>query len=412
MFRGDKEKCMQLLRRVLLIGPIALVLAACGGGSSGSSSSYAGRTINLGAVISLSGAGGVYGSQQKNGIDLAVEMLNKNGINGAKISVDVKDDRSEQPLSAQVVQVFIQTGKVFGIIGPTLSNSAVAAHPVAQKLRTPIVAPSTTGRHIVGDCPYPGCTYIFRDSLGEATAIPDNVKAAVTKSHPKSAVLFYANDDKSSSDGADTFIQAFKDNGVSIPDANVLQFSKTESDFKSYVTTARSRNADVWAISSFGAIPAKIMIESRSQGYTGPFLGGNGLNSYQVSQQAGEQGKGAQSGSAYFVGSDDLANRSFVDAYKAKYKDDKGNPQLPDQIAAQAYTAVLIFSEAAKQANLGFTDIAKDRESLRSALEKVNIASPLGQFSFTSQHDVHQKVWINAFDGKGGFVNVSSFESN
>jgi branched-chain amino acid transport system substrate-binding protein len=405
---------MLKLRRLYVVSPLALLLVACGSStSSGSSSNYAGKTINLGAVISLSGGGGVYGPQQKNGIDLAVETLNKNGINGAKISVDIQDDRSDKQQSAQVVQTFIQTGKVFGIIGPTLSNSAVASHPVAQNLHTPIVAPSTTGKRIVGDCPYPGgCNYIFRDSLGEATAIPDNVKAAVTKSHAKSAVLFFANDDKFSSDGADIFKQALKDNGVAIPDANVLQFSKTESDFKSYVTTAKSKSADVWAISSLGAIPAKIMIEARNQGYTGPFLGGNGLNTYQVSQQAGEQGKGAQSGSAYFVGFNDPTNKSFVDAYKAKYKDDKGNPQLPDQIAAQAYTAVLIYAEAAKNANLGFTDIAKDRDSLRSALEKVNIASPLGQFRFTSQRDVHQKVWINAFDGKGGFVNVSSFESN
>src|ERR1700730_10232043 len=406
---------MLKVRRVSWIGTLAMLLVACGGSSTsgGSSSNYAGKTINLGAVISLSGGGGVYGPQQKNGIDLAVETLKKSGINGAKISVDVQDDRSDKQQSAQVVQTFIQTGMVFGIIGPTLSNSAVASHPVAQSLHTPIVAPSTTGKHIVGDCPYPGgCNYIFRDSLGEATAIPDNVKAEVNKLHPKSAVLFFANDDKFSSDGADIFKQAFKDNGIAIPDTNVLQFSKTESDFKSYVTTAKSKSADLWAISSLGAIPAKIMIEARNQGYNGPFLGGNGLNTYQVSQQAGEQGKGAESGSAYFVGFNNPTNKSFVDAYKAKYKDDNGNPQLPDQIAAQAYTAVLIYAEAARNANLGSTDIAKDRDSLRSALEKVNIATPLGRFSFSSQHDVHQKVWINAFDGKGGFANVSSFESN
>jgi branched-chain amino acid transport system substrate-binding protein len=403
-------------RMTVVSSILVLVVAACGGSSTSggaANTSYAGKTINLGGVISLSGGGGVYGPQQKNGIELAVDTVNKDGINGAKISVDVQDDKSDKQQSAQVVQTFIQTGKVFGIIGPTLSNSAVASHPVAQSLRTPTVAPSTTGRHIVGDCPYPGgCSYIFRDSLGEATAIPDNVKAAVNKLHPKSAVLLFANDDKFSSDGAGDFKQAFKDNGVAIPDANVLQFSKTESDFKSYVTTAKSKSPDVWAISSLGGIPAKIMIEARNQGYTGPFLGGNGFNTYQVSKQAGEQGKGAQSGSAYYVGFSDATNKAFVDAYKARFKDDAGTPQLPDQIAAQAYTAVLIFAEAAKNAKLTFTDIAKDRDSLRAALEKVKIATPLGPFSFTSQHDVHQKVWINAFDGKGGFVNVASFETN
>ena len=180
-----------------LVAASALIIAACGGSSSGSAS-YSGKTIKLGAVISLTGGGGVYGPQQKNGIELAVETVNKNGgINGAQISVDVQDDKSDQQQSAQVTQTFIQQGQVVGLIGPTLSNSAVAAHPVAQSLKTPIVAPSTTGQHIVGDCPYKdGCSYIFRDSLGEATAIPDNVKTAASATHPKSAVLFYANDDK------------------------------------------------------------------------------------------------------------------------------------------------------------------------------------------------------------------------
>src|SRR6202171_6493364 len=118
---------MLKVRRVSWIGPLAMLLVACGGSSTsgGTSSNYSGKTINLGAVVSLSGGGGVYGPQQKNGIELAVETINKNGINGAKISVDVRDDRSDKQQSAHVAQTFIQTGKVFGIIGPTLSNSAV-----------------------------------------------------------------------------------------------------------------------------------------------------------------------------------------------------------------------------------------------------------------------------------------------
>jgi len=43
---------------------LALALAACGGTAStgtGTSNSYQGKTIQLGAVLSLTGAGGVYG---------------------------------------------------------------------------------------------------------------------------------------------------------------------------------------------------------------------------------------------------------------------------------------------------------------------------------------------------------------
>ncbi|MFN2464385.1 MAG: ABC transporter substrate-binding protein [Candidatus Dormibacteria bacterium] len=395
---------------------VAAIIAGCGGtnGPSPTSSSgadYSGKTISLGAVISLNGPGSVYGVQQRNGIQLAVDTINKNGgVNGGKIAVDIQDDGSTQQQGAQVFQTEIQAGKVLGVIGPTLSNTAIAAHPVANAAKTPVIAPSNTGNGIVGNCPYP-CDFIFRDSLGEATAIPDNVKTAVKNLHPKKAVLFYATDDKFSSDGAKIFQQAFTDNGITVPDGGVLQFSKTESSFKEYVTTALSKNADIWAISSLGGIPAKVMIEARTQGYKGPFLGGNGFNTYQVSQQAGESGKGAQSGSAYFVGTDSATNKAFVDAYKARFKDAQGTPQLPDQIAAQAYTAVEVFAQAAKDAHLRFTDLAADRVKLRDALAKVSVDSPLGQFSFNAQHDVHQKVFVTGMDGKGGFILVDTYEA-
>ncbi|GAC1329779.1 MAG: ABC transporter substrate-binding protein [Candidatus Dormibacteria bacterium] len=393
-----------------------VLVAGCGGSSAPSSSAtsstnYAGKTLQLGAVISLNGPGSVYGLQQKSGIQLAVETINKSGgINGAQIAVDIQDDSSTQQQGAQVFQTEIQEKKAVGIIGPTLSNTAIAAHPVANNLRVPVIGPSNTGNGIVGKCPYP-CDFIFRDSLGEATAIPSNVKVASKKLHPKKAVLFYANDDKFSSDGAKIFQQAFADNGISIPDGGVLQFSKTESSFKEYVTTALSKNADIWAVSSLGAIPAKVMIEARTQGYKGPFLGGNGFNTYQVSKQAGDAGKGAQSGSGYFVGTDTATNKAFVEAFKARFKDADGNPQAPDQIAAQAYTAVQIFAQAAKDAHLTFSDLPGDRVKLRDALARVSLDSPLGQFSFSAEHDVHQTVYVTAMDGKGGFSLVDTIEA-
>ena len=385
---------------------VALVtVAACGSSnsssSSGSTSNNAkGKTLKLGAVFSLTGGGGVYGPQQQQAVMLAQDTINNSGgVGGAHLSIQVVDDASDQTQSAQQTQTLIQQNQVMALLGPTLSNSAVAAHPIADNLKTPMLAVSTTGLNIVGNCPYP-CTYIFRDSLGEQSAIPANVKVAKSKYGPKSAVLFYANDDKFSSDGATIFKSALASNGISIPDANVFQFSKTETDFSSFVTSGLGKSPDIVCISSLGAIPAKLMTELRKQGYTGPILGGNGFNTYQVSTQAGASGKGAQSGSAYFVGITSKVNQDFVKAYQAKYG------RAPDQIAAQGYAAVQIFAEAAKNANLTFTDLAGDRSKLRDALEKVSVETPFGQFSFTSDHDVKQTIYVVAMDGNGGFTLV------
>jgi len=396
------------LRRTAVAVVLLASLNACGGGGTGASpsasgggGSYAGRTIQLGAVISQSGPGGIYAASQRNGINLAVDVINRNGgVNGATVAVDIEDDASDRQQSAQQFQTLIQAKQVLAIIGPTLSNQAVAAHPVADAAHTPVLAISNTGKGIVGQCPY-DCSYIFRDSLGEATAIPANVKTIVASAHPHTAVILYANDDKFSSDGQQIFAKALADNGVVV--ANTVPFSKNETDFSSFVTTARGANPDLMVVSTLGGIASKIMIEARKQGYAGPFIGGNGFNTSAVSLQAGDAGKGAQAASAYYLGNSNAANKDFVTAYRSKYG------SSPDQIAAQAYTGVVIIATAAKAAGLVFTDLAGDRTRLRDALAQVHIAdTPLGPFSFTSDHDVRQPIYIVALDGKGGFTLVST----
>jgi len=378
-----------------------LVLSACGGSTSGgsTSSSYQGKTINLGAVLSLTGAGGVYGPSSKNGADLAVETINNaGGVNGAKLALDTQDDASDKAQSAQVAQKMIQSEQVMALLGPTLSNSAVAVHPLAESLQIPIVAVSTTGIHIVPDCNYPKtdpCKYVFRDSLGEETAIPDNIKAYSDKAHPKTGVLLVANDDKFSSDGGEIVKKTVATYNINLLDS--IAFSKNDADLTVPVTKAVQKNPDVIFITSLGNIPARIMIEARKQGFKGQFLGGNGFNTAVVSKQAADAGKGAQSASAWYINNDFKSNAEFVKAY-------------PDQFAAQGYAGIQILAAAAKNANLSFTNLPGDRNKLRDALEKVSLDTPLGPFQFTSTHDVKQTVWVIQMDGAGGFTLVTSIK--
>jgi len=386
---------------------LALVLAGCGGSAStgtNPSNSYQGKTIQLGAILSINGAGGVYGPSSQKGMELAVEKINgSGGVNGAKLALDVKDDNSDKAQSAQVAQTLIQQGQMLALLGPTLSNSAVAVHPLAENFKIPILAVSTTGIHIVPDCNYPKtdpCKYVFRDSLGEEAAIPANIKVYSDTAHPKTGVLLVANDDKFSSDGGKIVQNTVSQYGIQLLDT--VQFSKTTADFATPVTKAVQKKPDVIFITSLGGIPAKIMIEARKQGFTGQFLGGNGFNTAVVSKQAGADGKGAESGSAWYINNTFASNAGFVTAYKSKYNAD------PDQFAAQGFAAIYILADAAKRANLTFSDIAGDRTKLRDAMESVNIDTPLGRFQFTSNHDVKQTIWIIQMDGNGGFKLVKS----
>jgi branched-chain amino acid transport system substrate-binding protein len=216
--------------------------------------------------------------------------------------------------------------------------------------------------------------------------------------HPATGVLLVAQDDKFSSDGGTIVQQTVGQAGINL--LKTIKFSKTEADLSPYVTQAVQLHPDVIFITSLGAIPAKIMIEARKQGWTGQFLGGNGFNTATVSKQAGSAGQGARSASAWYIGNTFPSNAEFVAAFKAKYGTD------PDQFAAQGYTGIKIIADAAMRANLTFSDLAGDRDKLRAALETVNIDTPLGPFQFTSTHDVKQTVWVIQMDGSGGFTLV------
>jgi len=395
------------MRRLHLVSWLAaaLVVAACGsagGSSTGSTNSYSGKTIKLGAILSITGAGGVYGPQSRDGMMLAVDQINKaGGVNGAQISLTVRDDASLQTQSAQVAQTMIQADQDLALLGPTLSNSAVAVHPLAESLKTPILAVSTTGINIVPDCKFPNttpCSYVFRDSLGEETAIPDNIQSYAADAHPTTAVLLVAQDDKFSSDGGLIVQNTVGKYGINL--LKTIKFNKAEADLSPYVTQAVQLHPDVIFITSLGGIPANIMTEARKQGWQGQFLGGNGFNTATVSKNAGANGLGARSASAWYLGNTFPSNADFVTAFKAAYNHD------PDQFAAQGYAGIKIIADAAKRANLTFSDVAGDRDKLRAAMETVNIQTPLGPFQFTSTHDVKQTVWIIKMDGQGGFTLV------
>ena len=49
------------------------------------------KTIKIGALFPISGPGSYFGAQDKQGVELALEQLNKTGVNGYKFAVQYED---------------------------------------------------------------------------------------------------------------------------------------------------------------------------------------------------------------------------------------------------------------------------------------------------------------------------------
>lgn len=396
--RGHRSRCWAGFAAVVMVAGLAtggLATGTSATASAASSRPWAGRTIRLGAIFSTTGAGTAYGPQQVKAARLAVRQVNATGgVRGAKIRLTIVNDGSVPATAASKMRTLITEDKVVAVLGPTFSNSAASADPVADSLATPVLAVSNTGPGIVGQCAYP-CTWIFRDSLGEATSLPANIDTYVARAHPTSASVLYPATDPFAASTATIGAQALTADGVDVP-APVVVPDPTQPT--AAVAQALAGSPSVVVVTSSSATAAGEIVKAlRAQGFKGQILGGNAFNSKSVAETAGSADTGTQSAAAWFVGNPSKVNKSFVAAYRARYG------SAPDQFAALAYTGVKLLATAAASARLDFTSVAHDRTVLEASLAKVRANTPLGQFQFTADHDVDQPIWVVAATAGGGY---------
>jgi branched-chain amino acid transport system substrate-binding protein len=326
--------------------------------------------ITIGAAESLSGGAAQYGNNIRNGLQLAADEINAaGGINGNKIKLLVEDDQTKKEEAINVFKKLIFSDKALLVFGPTLSNTALAAHPIAQAAKTVAFGTSTT---------IPGITdpgnYVFRNALTEGVVIPVTVKVSKAKLDFKKVAVMYGDNDLLSKGGYDVFKKALQDQHV--PVTTTETFSTGDVDFKAQLTKIKSTNPDAIVLSALIAEAGPIIAQARQLGINVPFVGGNGLNSPKLFELApGAASDNVWVGGPWSLDSATPENTKFIAAYKARFNAN------PDQFAAQAYDGMYIASTALKKVKLS-GDLAQDRAALRDALSSVQWTGATGPFKF------------------------------
>jgi branched-chain amino acid transport system substrate-binding protein len=390
-----------MVRRVAVLAVglllLAMGLSACGAAatatapaasrSAAPASAASSGAASSGVVLSLTGDNAIYGTPQRQAIQLAVDEINAAGtIPGVKLVPVIEDDGGTKDKGVTAFEKVIKTDNVLAIIGPTLSNTANAAHPIAQQAGVPTLAVSNTANGIVevGD-------FIFRDSLAEFQVIPSTIKGAKGKLNLTKVAIIYGIDNAFTKAGYDEFKKALDANGIQI--TTTQTYAANDTDYSAQLTAIKQTNPEAIVVSAL-AEGAQIAKQARELGIanTVPIIGGNGLNSLTYIKNSGPAGEGTIVGAAWNIGSDTEANKKFIAAYKAKY-----NNADPDQFAAQAYSGVYIMAEAIKKAGAN-----ADRKGVRDALAGIKgLTTPLGSFGFTPERNAdHPPVVQLVKDGK------------
>jgi branched-chain amino acid transport system substrate-binding protein len=330
--------------------------------------------IRIGVAEALSGGAAQYGISIRNGFQLAVEGINAaGGVNGNKIELVIEDEQGKKEEAINAFKKLIFQDKALMLFGPTLSNSAQAADPIAQASKIVVFGTSNTADGIttIGD-------HVFRNSVTEADVLPVTIKTAARVANIKKVAVLYGNDDVFTKSGYDNFKKALDDQKM--PITTTETFAKGDVDFKAQLTKIKATNPDAIVLSALLAEGAPIMVQARQLGLTVPFIGGNGMNSVKVFDLAKGASDGLWVGSPWSIENRTPQNNGFIVAYTKKYS------AAPDQFAAQAYDAMHIATEALKKVKLS-GDLSKDREAVQAALPAVKWTGATGAFSFRRVND-------------------------
>ena len=366
---------------------LALASCASGDGGGGSSANLAGEgsgdscviqdPVPVGAALSLTGAAASYGQSQQRGLQLAAKELKQK--DGVTYDLTIEDDQTDPRQGISVFEQFVEDGTSV-IIGPTLSNTAFQAQPIAQEESVPVLAVSNTADGITeqGD-------FIFRDSLTEAQVIPQTVQQAKETYGLERVIVMYSNDDAFTESGYEVFESSLKEEGVEIIDT--LTFSKSDTDFRSLLTEAKSANPDAIVVSALIEAAIPLVTQARQLGIEVPIIGGNGFNNPQLMADAGEAAEGVVVGAAWNSSSDNPQNEAFLEAYEAEYD------AQPDQFAAQAYTGLMLIDQAVRSGCSG------EREAIKTGLADIqDVPTVLGELSINENRDAEHPAVVQVVE--------------
>lgn len=389
---------MRNLTSFVLLGS-AIALTACGGGGSNTDETVSGA-FPLGIGVAQTSNVALLGQEQVTGAKLAEQYFNEaGGINGTPIKLVFQDTAGDEAGAINAFQTLINKDKVLGIVGPTLSQQAFSADPIADRSKVPVLGPSNTADGIPQIGPYVG-----RVSAPVAVVAPNALKAAL-KLNPalKKVAVFFAQNDAFSKSETEIFQQAVKAQSLDL--VTVQKFQTTDTDFQTQATAALNLKPDLLIISGLAADGGNLVRQLRELGYQGLMIGGNGLNTSNVFPVCKASCDGVLIAQAYNPSYEGSVNQAFVKAYKAQYQGE------PPQFSAQAFTGVQLFVESLKRiadseaiADLSVQEL---RTKLNEQLRSGSYETPLGEISLTKEGEIVQqnfyvaRIKMNA-DGKTG----------
>jgi branched-chain amino acid transport system substrate-binding protein len=360
---------------------------------------FAQDTLRIGAIYSTSGPGSFLGAPEERALRMRVDEVNKaGGWKGRKLEAIIYDTEGNTGKAAQLMRRLATVDNVDVIFGPSSSGESLATMGLANELKVPVLMHG--GAEAITK---PTTPYVFNTPPSDRIAL-SGLLAHLKRQGIRSVVMLSA---------ADGFGQSGKNVLQEIApgfDVKVVlqeEFNRQDPDVTAQVLKAKESPAEAMII--WSALPAPVMILRAAQavGYRKPIFTSYGAGTNDLVAQAGGAAEGL-----YLYSLRMLSPESVRDSDPAKAAITQLSTQYQQKYgvtapvyAQHAYDAFLILEQAVRK-----IDGPVNRESIRAAVEKVEVSGTNGYFRFSPQNhgglDAQSQSFVMLRSVKGKWVAV------
>ena len=355
------------------------------------SRSYSQGQLKIAVLAPLSGPFPTFGVSTRDGALLAIKQWNDaGGVLGMQVQAIVEDSQCMPDPAVNAANKVIDQDKVHYIMGEVCSSASITVSEIANAKHVVQISGTSTNpgvvRYVNGNVkPYTFVACFNDDTQGKVMA-----KFAYSTLNAKTAFIMYdqANDYVK---GLATFFEKYftADGGTIVGKET---YTSKDTDFSTILAKVANTKPDLVVLPDYYNVINLVTKQAKQQGITTPFIGGDGWDSPDLDAVSAS---GGYFTNHYSPTENRPAVQTFVKLYGQTYKDDKGNPKVPDALAALGYDATNILLEGIKETGVD------DPIKVKDTIAKGKFEAVSGTITFDAFHTPIKPVTIiQVKDGK------------
>lgn len=373
-----------------------------GSGDNGGTTSGNGGKLVIGGIGPLTGGAAIYGTNVKNGMQLAIDEINAaGGVNGMTLEMNFQDDEHD-PEKSVTAYNNLKDKDMKLLIGTVTSGPCEAVSKEATKDNMFLITPSGSSVNSItsGDNCFRMCFNDPQQGKLEADFIAEKLSGKT-----KVGIIY---------DSTDSYSTGIKDGFKEEAAAKGLEVvveegftADSNKDFSAQIQKMADNNIDVLFLPIYYTETALILQQAENK-LDVPVVGGDGLDGLiGVLEDKVALADGVYALTPYSATADDEKSVKFTEAYKAKFPD-AGDPI---QFAADAYDCVYAVKAAlekadVKDASMSASDLCN---KLKAAMTEIEYAGVTGNSKWSADGEVTKNpriMQIKVTDGKGALVDL------